>query len=198
MKKTLFFAFLIIMGITIIANAESAVPPQGEERPAQLSDNEREEYRNKLKQRVLMMISWEIADQMALPPEKEARFLDEFRSHMKSKDKLAEKHAALMLKIKQISDNDELENKEELLKENLEMMDQLNETQKEIDGAFKEKLKEMLTVEQQAVFFTEWPKAKEKVMNLIQNEREKRKQKMKRKQNMKNKNIGKNGMLENQ
>lgn len=158
-----------------------AVAQQANNKPTKPGPNP-EMARQRLHERVFRMIAWELSDEMDLPPETEAKFLDILHEHFNERRDLVMEQMSVLKQLKTLSAKPKDQNSEKELQETLKKLDDIKVRQQKSDDNLREKMKNILTVDQQAKFELAWIKVQEKVKNKLINERQKQNMQMKQKQ----------------
>jgi Spy/CpxP family protein refolding chaperone len=155
---------------------DSPPPPGGPHGPGQKMMERAEKdpaFREKIKERVFAMMSWELSDELELPGETEALFLKEFKTHFEERHALAEQHHQAMSRIAEINQSSAgIDQKK--IKEALDVLETNRKKMLESEEKFFARVKEILTPEQQANFAVAWPNAQRNLIEKVRGERNRR------------------------
>ncbi|MFA6450451.1 MAG: hypothetical protein WCX65_13340, partial [bacterium] len=149
MKNKTFCAALFF--VLFSAAALSETPPSADNGATQPAAPIRQDYRKKLQDRVFLMMAWEIADEMNLPTEKEDKFLTAMRDHFSQKSELVKEQVEALRLLKKNSGKTAAKNPAEI-QAGLNKLDEIRERQQKLDNELNNRLKDILTAEQQAHF----------------------------------------------
>lgn len=134
------------------------------------------DYREALRRRVEKMLIWEVAEEMELPEDKENSMIEIIRDHFKEKTAVIKEEAQLMKDI-QSSVDDKKKTSDPELKIKLSKLEEAKAKHAELDKSLNEKMKKVLTVEQQAKFAVVWPRVQEDIKTFLEKKRQERKMK---------------------
>jgi len=171
MKTRIILSLIFFAVFAAAAFSETLQPTPGEPNPKDTAKDT--QYRKKLHDRVFLLVAWELADEMQLPPEKEEQFLAAFKEHFREKGNLVSKQAEIIQSIKNCYKNANPKNDKDLQAE-LKKLDDIRERQQKLEKDFDNKLKDILTVEQQARFVIAWPHIQEKIKQRLMEKKQKR------------------------
>ncbi len=164
----------------VAAHATDKGPVDGSQpamnsKQAEIRENDN---REKLRRRIEMMMTIEIADKLDLPAEKEDEFLLAMRRQFRERSDLTQE----MVRTRQELENIQKTTKaKEQLEQKLAKLTEIKKKQIEIDDRFNKKLEKILTLEQRAKFIVEWPSVQEKTRAFIEQRRRKMHQNTKNK-----------------
>ncbi len=167
MKNRIILCLIFFAVFAAAAFSETPQPAPGE------PNSKDTQYRKKLHDRVFLLVAWELADEMQLPPEKEEQFLAALKEHFREKGNLVSKQAEIIQSIKNSYKNANPKNDKDLQAE-LKKLDDIRERQQKLEKDFDNKLKDILTVEQQARFVIAWPHIQEKIKQRLMEKKQKR------------------------
>jgi hypothetical protein len=159
MKKVFFITLILFLMAAAAAMCEQSQDPQYE------FDNgapaKKDVYRKKLQDRVFLMLAWELADEMNLPTDQEDKFLTSMRDHFRKKGEIVHEQAEVMKSLKKNYKKDAKNSPE--IQSDLKKLDELREREQTLQNNLNDRLKNILSVEQQAHFTVVWPQVQEKI-----------------------------------
>ena len=169
MKNKIIYCVIILFAL--IAVCAWGEPPQGPpDEPGQDTPAKKEEYRKKLHDRVFLMVAWELADEMDLPKDKEEKFLTTLREHFKQKSELVREQMEIMKSLK----GSEAKNGKET-QSSLKKLEDIRDSQRKLEDDLTGRLKDILSVEQQAKFVEAWPRVQEQIKQRLMERKERHK-----------------------
>lgn len=170
MKNIFIITMVLCFFFAISALGEQ--PQTDQSTPDNGPASQRDLYRKKLHDRVFMMMAWELADEMKLPAEQEMKFLNTMREHFKQKGELVHQQAEAMKSLKENYKKDAKSSPE--IQANLKKLEELKENEQKLDNTLNTRLKEILSVEQQAHFTVVWPQVQERIKKQLLAQKERR------------------------
>ncbi len=130
-------------------------------------------FREKIKERVFAMMSWELSDELELSGDTETVFLKEFKAHFEERHALAEQHHQAMSRLSEINQSSSGVDQKKI-KEALDVLETNRKKMLDSEEKFFDRVKEILTPEQQARFAVAWPLVQRNLIEKLRGEKNRR------------------------
>jgi len=180
--KTRLSIFAALAAFVFAATAALAVepdpppPPGGPHGPGKKMMERAEKdpaFREKIKERVFAMMSWELSDELELSGDTETVFLKEFKAHFEERHALAEQHHQAMSRLSEINQSSSGVDQKKI-KEALDVLETNRKKMLDSEEKFFDRVKEILTPEQQARFAVAWPLVQRNLIEKLRGEKNRR------------------------
>jgi hypothetical protein len=172
MKTKIICTVLMMLAFAVIAAAEPPenIPPGTDES----APPQQEMVRKKLHERVFRMVAWELADEMNLPSDTEAKFMGVLREYYNEKSELVKDQLNTLKQLKEQTKKSGAGNNGKQLQATLNKLDDTIAKQQKLDEKLNARMKNILTVDQQAKFVIAWVRVQERIQRKLMEERHKR------------------------